>query len=164
MRMPGILTTRSSAVPGIALLAAFLLLPFTSSAEERLGRPWAHHYTPPIESNSSTGQRGYLGRYNPWGSKKGEEEVKDKPRYRQREDERRTESPYWGGGYQPYSYPPGGSAYRGYTPWGSDDNYPSQQAPYPGYSPWDGGQPRYYGESYDMRPDTGILWSDMWRW
>jgi hypothetical protein len=180
MAVPGMQAPRRPAALARSVLAVlpllFLLFPLSSSAGERGGRPWGGHYTPPIDANGSTRQKGYLGRYNPWGAKQGEEAVEESPRYRQRDGERersrarRRPYDYRDGYPRPYGQPPAGRAVdRGYTPWGNDYTYPSPAAPYSGYTPWGDGRNSYYGGQFNgpyngLQPDTGVLWSDMWRW
>lgn len=143
------------------LSAVVLLLSLASvglsstAAAEGAERPWGRlnkpSYTTP---ESSTGRDGYLGRYNPWGKKESSgASDKSAPRYREPEKDKYTKrkNTQRGNPYQaPYQQP--------YTPYGG------------GISPWGGmGYSREHGNLWldpyqSYPPDTGGLWSDIYRW
>lgn len=152
-------------------------LPGSATAEEVEGRPWGRLDKPQVIAPESSRQSGYLGRYNPW-ARNGEsvaDESSPPPRYRPRDDDNgasRAEgvSPYRGMPVVPSSpqYAPVTPRYYGYGPMGGE-NYPAPPlSPYPGNTPWGGGMTPGYGGYLpgpynSLQPDTGILWSDMWR-
>jgi hypothetical protein len=149
-------------------------LPGSATAEGGEGRPWGRLDKPQVIAPESTRQSGYLGRYNPWarrGEDNASEESSSPPRYRQRENNgsNRAEglSPY--SGEQPVpSYAPMPRPYYGYGPMGGEHYSAPSLSPYPGSAPWGGGMVPDYGGYLpgpynSLQPDTGILWSDMWR-
>lgn len=167
------------AIVFVLCMAAVVLLglPRGASAEEGDGRPWGRLNKPLVTAPETTRQTGYLGRYNPW-ARSGENasaEPAQPPRYRQREDgngSSRAEglSPYSGVPASPAAqqYAPMPPRYYGYGQIGGG-GYPAPPvSPYPGGAPWGGGLSPDYG-SYmpgpynNLQPNTGILWSDMWR-
>lgn len=168
----------SLAIGCVLCVTTFGMLPGSATAEEVEGRPWGRLSKPLVTAPEPTRQSGYLGRYNPW-ARNGEsaaDESSPPPRYRQREDKNgssRAEgvSPYSGIPAAPSSpqyaapMPP---RYYGYGPMGGE-NYPVPPiSSYPGNTPWGGGMTPGYGGYLpgpynSLQPDTGILWSDMWR-
>lgn len=150
-----------------------LVLPLTSTAEE-YGRPWGKVGKPSYSSPDTGNRSGYLGRYNPWGQ--GSSSRPDEPRYRDRDGDRssgRDESaPRYRRKAEPQPRQPATPAYPGYgSSWGYESNprVPSYQLPYSGgYPSGSGSYDSYYGNfwgsPYDtLEPDTGLIWSDMWR-
>ena len=133
-------------------------------------RPWGRMDNPVTTPGSSAKQSGYLGRYNPWANKReeGQLEGDEQPRYR--ESQPRSESRYRAAPPDnPWDYPKRYD-YTYPSPYGYGMPY---NAPYPGglpgLAPWFGGinpdYGNYWNDPYDtLSPDTGMLWSDMWRW
>ena len=157
----------------LALPLVSVLLPYHCVAEEQQGRPWARLDKPVVSAPQVNKKSGYLGRYNPW-SKGSENPTEDEPpRYRKRDNANSTTNSgayraygnAWGPSPQPYApYGPGFSnAPSGGYPYGGSNFSPMQ-----GLAPWGGGlnpdYGNYWNDPYDaLHPDTGILWSDMWR-
>ena len=152
------------------LLPLLSLVCAPAVAQEALERPWGRLDNTVKSPTPSSAKSGYLGRYNPWGSKQNNEgrEGAEQPRYR--EPQSHNENRYraapsitpWGYSQRPaYPYP---SPYDYGRPYG--DTYPGGM---PGLAPWFGGinpnYGNYWNDPYEtLSPDTGLLWSDMWRW
>lgn len=158
----------------LLLPCGVLLFANLAAAEGAEGRPWGRLEKPSVSSTpDSLHQNGYMGRYNPWAAKAGEGGTGDTPRYRNREDGdpssrapqtvpyRSVPSGQYAPSYPPYQGP--NSVGNGYYPYS-----PAPNTPYPGLFPGSGGLNPYYGGYWNdpygsLQPDTGILWSDMWR-
>ena len=155
----------------VSMMACSLMLfvaPLSSSAEEKgVQRPWGNVkiQKPSHGGQPSTSQGGYLGRYNPWLNQQGDNKS-ETPVYRQHNNKDAPSKTQPAPAY--YQQPPYSPVY----PSTGLDRFPVTPplyAPYPGLSPWSGGVNPLYGnywnDPYDsMHPNTGILWSDMWRW
>ncbi len=156
----------------LVLSLASLLLPCHGVAEEQQGRPWGRLDKPVVNAPQANNKSGYLGRYNPW-TKGSENSTDEPPRYRNRDNANPATN---SGVYRSYGSTWGPSP-QPYTPYGPEFSYaPNVGYPYDGvYSspmqglaPWGGGlnpnYGNYWNDPYDaLHPDTGILWSDMWR-
>ena len=149
-------------------LLGFLCVPV--NAQER---PWGRVDNSVKSPDSSNAPSGYLGRYNPWGNKQdnGSPEVTEQPRYREPQSHN-AQSYRAAPSGNPWGYPqqrpayPYSSPYDYGMPYGN--SYPGGMG-MPGLAPWFGGinpgYGNYWNDPYEtMRPDTGLLWSDMWRW
>ena len=152
----------------LLLMLSMSVTGFVSAGEVET-RPWGRLNKPTLGgAQESKRQDGYLGRYNPWVTQEGSG-TDEAPRYRQQEQRSTAQSvpgypsPLGASGYPPLTYPPApgpdGNYYRHSSP---------PYSPYPGLSPWNGGLNPHYGNYWNdpygnLQPDTGILWSDMWR-
>lgn len=158
----------------LLLLPLLIVIGTPVSAQERQGRPWGRLDNPVQGSSVTTSPNGYTGRYNPWIHEGTSQEQghQEQPRYRDHQS--RSETTYRQAPL-PYTGPRVQSAYPhydssllpgyGYVPPYSG-SYPAVT---PGMSPWFGGinpnYGNYWNDPYEtLRPDTGLLWSDMWRW
>ncbi len=156
----------------LALPLVSLLLPYHSAAEELQSRPWGRLDKPVVSAPQVNNKSGYLGRYNPW-TKGSEYPTDETPRYRNHDEAHSTTN---SGAYRSYDNTQGASP-QPYTPYGPEYSYPPDtrypygggySSPMQGLAPWGGGlnpnYGNYWNDPYDERhPDTGILWSDMWR-
>jgi hypothetical protein len=157
---------------GLALSLGALLSPAASLAEEGAGRPWGRLNKPALRAPEAENNSGYLGRYNPWRRQGGSDE-NEALRYREQQSGSPAFRSGGGSGYPRGWYPPAQpyappiSAY----PYGGVGGYPYFAPPslsVPGMAPWYGGLNPDYGNYWNdpyntLRPDSAILWSDMWR-
>jgi len=153
------------------LLLLLLGTSFNSvAADEQPGRPWGRMDNSMQRDASQKEPSGYRGRYNPWGSASRQEEdgVESTPRYREpivvdTDRYRRVPNAAQWAYQQPPAYNSGVPNNYG-SPYGSF--YPGDMQ---GMAPWHGGINPNYGNYWNdpygtLQPDTGLLWSDMWRW